>query len=68
MEIDEALKDAAFRRTGVLGELIDEVIAFQSPGDGGPSAADVSLAATEAFLWSMPYLASLASGRELTRL
>ena len=63
MDIDEALKDAAFRRTGPLGGLVAEVARYQDELDETGTVEDPSgeldAAAAASFAWAMPYVSSL---------
>ena len=63
MDIDEALKAAAFRREGAVGALVCEVARYQAGIAMGASleehAEDVHVAAGESFAWAMPFVNSL---------
>ncbi|MDX6302965.1 MAG: hypothetical protein QOF53_4179 [Nocardioidaceae bacterium] len=63
MDIDEALKSAAFRREGVLGALVCEVAGYQAGIAMGASleeaAEDLHAAAAQSFAWAMPFVNSL---------
>ena len=63
MDIDEALKDAAFRRTGPLGRLVADVARYQDEldetGTVEDPSGDLDAAAAASFAWAMPYVSSL---------
>jgi c-di-GMP-related signal transduction protein len=74
LQLDDALKRAAFEREGVTGRLVDRVARHQDslargtggepdgPGEPGePAPAELLAAESEAFAWAMPYLSSLGS-------
>jgi c-di-GMP-related signal transduction protein len=63
MEIDAALKAAAFRREGPVGALVSEVVRYQDSLHGRPAVGDplgdgLAPVAAEAFSWAMPYVSS----------
>jgi EAL and modified HD-GYP domain-containing signal transduction protein len=74
LDIDDALKSAAFRGEGPVGELVTEVIRYQEtldhgsgPGDGaGDRAGDLDVAAAAAFAWAAPFLHSLEPTSRVT--
>ena len=62
MGIGDELRQAAFTRTGSLGELVDEVATYHRhvETDGqSDDPTDIDHAAAAAFAWAMPYLSSL---------
>jgi EAL and modified HD-GYP domain-containing signal transduction protein len=63
LDIDEELKDGAFRRAGALGALVGEVADYQdalADGSGRVGAcAELDAVAAAAFAWAMPYVSGL---------
>jgi c-di-GMP-related signal transduction protein len=63
MDLDDEVKDAAFRRTGEVGALVAQVVAYQlglEAGDEPEDAyGDMDDAAAAAFTWAMPYVSSI---------
>jgi c-di-GMP-related signal transduction protein len=65
LDIDEALKAAAFRRTGSLGALVAEVADYQEEVEGSEESLgreDLDPIAAAAFAWAMPYVSGLETG------
>jgi EAL and modified HD-GYP domain-containing signal transduction protein len=66
MDIDDALKAAAFRREGAVGALVCEVARYQAGvALGSPledAAEDLHTAAAQSFAWAMPFVNSLDAG------
>lgn len=65
LELDPLLKQAAFDRETPMGDLVEEVAAYQqaltSPTGPQHYAADLDAAAARAFAWTMPYINALES-------
>jgi len=65
MDIDDALKAAAFHRLGPVGCLVSEIAAYQDLVSGRESdkmsepAPDLDAAAAEAFAWAVPLVSEL---------
>lgn len=64
--LDEALKAAAFRRSGPVGELVGEVadyqVALHSAASGEDwRVAELDAVAAAAFAWAMPYVSTLSA-------
>jgi c-di-GMP-related signal transduction protein len=63
LELDPELSQAAFGRTGAVGQLVSEVEnhqrALPSPDAASGGRADLDHAAAAAFRWAMPYLNAL---------
>jgi EAL and modified HD-GYP domain-containing signal transduction protein len=63
MDLDDDVKDAAFRRTGPIGALVAEVVRDQECLESGTEPVDPrgdeDAAAAAAFTWAMPYVSTL---------
>ena len=65
MDLDDALKAAAFHRLGPVGALVSEIADYQDLVSGHPGARmgepapDLDAAAAEAFAWAVPLVSGL---------
>jgi c-di-GMP-related signal transduction protein len=65
MDLDDALKAAAFHRLGPVGALVSEIADYQDLVSGHPDdrmgepAPDLDAAAAEAFAWAVPLVSGL---------